>query len=69
VAYRRRLRHARAGTGGETRPAELVGRGRSPSPTRGRVLDAGDRYRNRRLEEGKSVTAIVKASDVILAAD
>jgi molybdopterin-binding protein len=33
------------------------------------VLDAGDRYRNRRLEEGKSVTAIVKASDVILAAD
>jgi hypothetical protein len=62
VAHPRRLGHARAGTGGETRAAELVGRGRSPSPTRGRVLDAGDRCRN-------LVTAIVKASDVIFAAD
>ena len=34
-----------AGTGGETRPGELVDPGRSPLSTPGRVLDAGDRCR------------------------
>ena len=48
-----------AGTGGETRPAELVGRGRSPSPTRGRVLDAGARCRAARDVRGRGVAGLI----------
>ena len=48
-----------AGTGGETRPGELVAGGRSPEATPGRVLDAGDRCRAARDARGSGVAGLI----------
>jgi single-stranded-DNA-specific exonuclease len=52
-------RNLTAGTGGETRPGELVDPGRSPLSTPGRVLDAGDRCRAARDVRNTGVAGLI----------
>jgi single-stranded-DNA-specific exonuclease len=60
-------RDLRAGTGGETRPGELVDPGRSPLSTPGRVLDAGDRCRAVRDARNSGVAGLI--ADLVNAGD